>query len=425
MDVHGIAGSRASVFHVRRRGGGQVESEAPAGMMSRIRRRPSPGISLRRPGRGSERRHLCDPESIEPPVPGCQAAGTACGPNTTGDWWASELRDRVAARAGDGRRAKPAAVEDDCGVMVDLLRTEGAHPPALRELLAGEGMVLAPGCYDALGARLVEEAGFPAVYMTGFGSAASRLGRPDVGLMGLSEMVDNARRIAQAVDIPVIADADTGYGNSVNIIRTVREFEAAGISAIHLEDQVMPKRCGHMEGKQVVSAEEAEAKIAAAVAARRSDEFVVIARTDARAVEGLAAAIERARRYRAAGADMLFLEAPQSTAEIEEIAEAFRDVPLLFNYAEGGKTPPVSHEFLRSLGFRLVIFPISTLLVATRAIRDVLSRIRADGTPIDVQPSLLGFGEFLDFIGLPEIHELDRRFAARGDQITREESRDE
>ncbi len=306
--------------------------------------------------------------------------------------------------------------------MADLLRTEDHRGPTLRELLAREEMVLAPGCYDALGARLVEEADFPAVYMTGFGSAASRLGRPDVGLMSLSEMVDNARRIAQAVDIPVIADADTGYGNAVNVIRTVREYEAAGVSAIHIEDQVMPKKCGHMEGKQVLGVEEAASKIAAAVAARRSPELVVIARTDARAVEGLPAAIDRARRYREAGADMLFVEAPQSAGEIEAIADAFRDVPLLFNYAEGGKTPPVGHEFLRSLGFKLVIFPISTLLVATRAMRDVLRRIRADGTPSDVLPSMLGFGEFLDFIGLPEIHELDRRFAAQSGQSTREET---
>src|SRR5436309_11804679 len=165
---------------------------------------------------------------------------------------------------------------------------------SLQELLAAGEMVLAPGCYDALGARLVEEAGFPALYMTGFGSAASRLGRPDIGLMGLPEMVDNARRIAQAVDIPVIADANTGYGNPINVIRTVREYEAAGVAAIHLEDQVTPKRCGHMEGKQLIEASEMVAKVSAAVAARHSAEFLIIARTDARAVEGLDAALDRA-----------------------------------------------------------------------------------------------------------------------------------
>ena len=274
---------------------------------------------------------------------------------------------------------------------------------------AGE-MVLAPGCYDALGARLVEEAGFPAAYMTGFGSAASRLGRPDIGLMTLPEMVDNARRIAQAVDIPVIADADTGYGNSLNVIRTVHEYEAAGVSAIHLEDQVMPKKCGHMEGKQVVPANEMAAKVSAAVAARRSPDFLIIARTDARAVEGLDAALQRARIYREAGADALFVEAPQSEGEIEAVAQAFPDVPLLFNYAEGGKTPPVTYAFLRELGFKLVIFPLTMLLSATEAIRSALQRIKVDGTPVELVPSMLPFGDFLDFIGMAEIHELEERF---------------
>jgi 2-methylisocitrate lyase-like PEP mutase family enzyme len=280
----------------------------------------------------------------------------------------------------------------------------------LPELLHAGEMVLAPGCYDALGARLIEEAGFPAVYMTGFGSSASRLGRPDVGLMTLCEMVDNARRIAQAVGIPVIADADTGYGNAVNVIRTVHEYEAAGVAAIHIEDQVMPKKCGHMEGKQVIPAAEMAAKVAAAVAARSSPDFLIIARTDARAVDGMGAALERARLYREAGADVLFVEAPQSQQEIETIAQTIPDVPLLFNYAEGGKTPPVSHQFLHELGFKLVIFPISTLLVATAAMRSALAQIKAEGTPIDLLPSLVPFDEFLDFIGMPEIRELDRRF---------------
>jgi len=294
--------------------------------------------------------------------------------------------------------------------MAELLRSRVGGVSLRRMFEAGE-MVLAPGCYDALGARLVEEAGFGALYLTGFGSAASRLGRPDVGLMTLPEMVDNARRIAQAVDIPVIADADTGYGNPINVIRSVHEYEAAGVSAIHLEDQVMPKKCGHMDGKQVVPAGEMAAKVAAAVAARRSEDFLIIARTDARAVEGLDAALQRARTYREAGADMLFVEAPQSGAEIEAVARAFPDVPLLFNYAEGGKTPAVTHAVLRELGFRLVIFPLTILLSATVAIRSALARIKADGTPIELMPSMLPFGDFLDFVGMPEICELEKRFA--------------
>jgi 2,3-dimethylmalate lyase len=294
--------------------------------------------------------------------------------------------------------------------MARLLGSDSGARTGLGELFEAGEMVLAPGCYDALGARLVEEAGFHAAYMTGFGSAASRLGRPDIGLMSLPEMVDNARRIAQAVDIPVVADADTGYGNSINVIRTVHEYESAGVSAIHLEDQVMPKKCGHMDGKQVVPVAEMAAKVAAAVAARRSPEFLIIARTDARAVEGLEAALQRARIYREAGADALFIEAPQSEAEIEAVARAFPDVPLLFNYAEGGKTPAVTHSFLRDLGFRLVIFPLTILLSATEAIRSALQRINADGTPIELVPSMVPFDDFLDFIGMAEIHELERRF---------------
>jgi 2,3-dimethylmalate lyase len=229
--------------------------------------------------------------------------------------------------------------------------------------------------------------------------------------MALPEMVDNARRISQAVDIPVIADADTGYGNSINVIRTVREYEAAGVAAIHIEDQVMPKRCGHMEGKDVVPVGEMVAKVSAAVAARRSPEFLIIARTDALAVEGLEGALSRARMYAEAGADALFVEAPESEAEIEAVARAFPDVPLLFNYSEGGKTPAVSYARLRELGFALVIFPLTLLLVATEAMRAALARVKADGTPIELVPSLLGFDEFVDFIGLTEVRELEQRFA--------------
>jgi 2-methylisocitrate lyase-like PEP mutase family enzyme len=292
-----------------------------------------------------------------------------------------------------------------------LLR-DGSRGFSLRALLSQERPLLAPGCYDALSARLVEEAGFSAAYMTGFGTAAGRLGRPDVGLLTMDEMVDNAHRIVEAVDIPVIADADTGYGNPINVIRTVREFERAGVAAVHIEDQVAPKKCGHMEGKQVVAAREMAQKIRAAVDARRSSDFLIIARTDAAAVEGLDAAIERGHIYREAGADLLFIEAPRSEREIAAVAEAFKGVPLLFNYAEGGKTPAVELRRLAELGFAVVIFPISTLLAATGAMRQVLARIRADGTPRDVLDELPSFSGFLDFIGLPEVRDLERRYAA-------------
>jgi 2,3-dimethylmalate lyase len=296
--------------------------------------------------------------------------------------------------------------------MSAFLDGKQTRAPSLRELLARPEPILAPGAYDALSARLIEAAGFPAVYMTGFGSAASLLGRPDVGLLGLSEMVDNARRIAGAVAVPVIADADTGYGNPINVIRTVHEYERAGIAAIHIEDQLSPKKCGHMEGKQLVSVEEMLAKVRAAVAARRTD-LVLIARTDARAVEGLDGALNRARLYQQAGADVIFFEAPQSEAEIETVAHELSDVPLLFNWAEGGKTPPIAYARLRELGFRIVIFPIGAMLAATRAIRDLLQTIRADGTPAAALDGLPRFGEFLDFIGLPEIQALEQRFSSQ------------
>jgi len=277
-----------------------------------------------------------------------------------------------------------------------------------RELLAGPGPVLAPGAYDALSARLVERAGFPAVYMTGFGASASLLGRPDIGLLSFAEMAGHARRLVQAVGVPVIADADDGYGNPLNVMRTVREYEAAGVAALHIEDQVAPKRCGHMEGKEVIDASEMVEKVRAAVEAR--SELAIIARTDARAVHGLDEALERARRYRDAGADVLFVEAPETEDEIVAVAEAFPGTPLVFNWVEGGKTPRLALDRVRELGFALVIFPISTLLAASRAVADTLAHLRADGTT--AAAGLPDFDDFMTMIGLPEVRELEARYAA-------------
>jgi 2,3-dimethylmalate lyase len=293
-----------------------------------------------------------------------------------------------------------------------LTRRPGAAA-RLRALLESGETIVAPGAFDPLAARLVEEAGFPAVYMTGFGTAAALIGRPDVGLLTMTEMTDNAARIAACVDIPLIADADTGYGNPLNVIRTVGAYEAAGVAGVHIEDQVAPKKCGHMEGKQVIPAAEMAEKVRAAAEARAQRDFVIIARTDARAVEGLQAAIERGRRYREAGADALFIEAVVSEAEAEEVARAFPDVPLLFNWAEGGKTPPIGLDRLTDLGYRIVIFPIGTLLAATAAMRRILREIAQAGTPAAALAELPSFGEFLDFIGLPEVREIERRYAAK------------
>jgi 2,3-dimethylmalate lyase len=293
-----------------------------------------------------------------------------------------------------------------------LTRRRGG-PARLRELLNLGQTIVAPGAFDPLAARLVEEAGFAAVYMTGFGTSAALLGRPDVGLLTMTEMADSAGRIAACVDIPLIADADTGYGNPLNVIRTVGAYEAAGVAGLHIEDQVAPKKCGHMEGKLVIGADEMAQKVKAAVDARTDPDFVIIARTDARAVEGLESALDRARRYRDAGADVLFIEALVSEAEIEAAAAAFPDVPLLFNWAEGGKTPPVSLDRLTELGYRLVIFPIGTLLAATAAMRRILKEIATSGTPASLLGELPTFGEFTDFIGLPAVREVEQRYIAR------------
>jgi carboxyvinyl-carboxyphosphonate phosphorylmutase len=294
---------------------------------------------------------------------------------------------------------------------VSELTEDNRGPGRLRQLLAGPEPVVAPGAYDALSARLVEQAGFDAVYMTGFGASASLLGRPDVGLLCFAEMVDQARRLVAAVAVPLIADADDGYGNPVNVTRTVREYEAAGVAALHLEDQLSPKRCGHLEGKQLIAASEMVEKVHAAVEARRSEDLIVIARTDARAVEGLDAALERARRYREAGADVLFVEAPQSEAEVAAVADAFPDVPLLFNAIEGGRTPPVELARLRDLGFRLILCPLTALLAATGAVQQALSRLRSSG--ILSGDGALSFSGFTDIVGLAEIQRLEARFAAR------------
>jgi carboxyvinyl-carboxyphosphonate phosphorylmutase len=296
--------------------------------------------------------------------------------------------------------------------VADML-SDGRTPRArLRELLSGPAPLVAPGAYDALSARLIEQAGFAAVYMTGFGTTASLIGRPDVGLLTGAEMVDNARRIVAAVDVPVIADADTGYGNAINVVRTVQLYEQAGVAGIQLEDQVMPKKCGHMSGKLLVGADEMVGKLRAAVEARRDPDLMIIARTDAVAVTGVDDAIARARAFADAGADLLFVEAPTSEGDIAHVAAELAGVaPLVFNWAEGGRTPPLSLDRIAELGFALVIYPIGTLLAATAGIRAVLETLKAEGTPASALPSLPAFDEFTELIGLPEVQRLERRFA--------------
>jgi 2-methylisocitrate lyase-like PEP mutase family enzyme len=257
---------------------------------------------------------------------------------------------------------------------------------SLRELLGSPGMVIAPGAYDAIGARLIEQAGFAAVYMTGAGTSAAR-GFPDFGLLSMSEMVDNAAVMARATNIPLIADADTGYGNELNVTRTVREYEARGVAAIHIEDQVSPKRCGHLDGKEVISRDEFVSKIRAAVEARRSREFVVIARTDARAMHGLDEAIWRANASLEAGADMVFVEATQSVEEIAAVPRQVRG-PCLLNVVPGGRTPNIDLREVERMGYKLAILPGLMLKAAIEAGDAALAELKATHLPPKVTQSV-------------------------------------
>lgn len=286
----------------------------------------------------------------------------------------------------------------------------------LRNLLARPQCTVAPGVADALAARLVALEGFDAVYMTGFGTSLTRLGMPDVGLLTASEMIDNAGRIADASGLPVVADADTGYGNPINTRRTIRDYEKAGVAGVHIEDQAWPKRCGHLAGKRVIPAAEMVAKIKAACDARRDPDFVIITRTDAIAVEGLEAALERGERYREAGADVLFIEAPVGRPEVERVANHFKGVPLLYNMAASGKTPDLPADELGRLGFRLSIYPNWVILAAIPAMQNLLQELKRTGSIAHLRDKVATFKQFTDIAGLPEIQKLEERYGVPEDQ---------
>ena len=279
----------------------------------------------------------------------------------------------------------------------------------LRELLAGDRIVTAPGAYDAWSARMVEAAGFPAVYVTGYGVSASVLGAPDIGLISFAEMLTAVRNVCNATAVPVIADADNGYGGALNVVRTVREYEAAGAAAIQLEDQVMPKRCGHMEGKQLIPQDEMVAKIRAAVYARRDPDTVIIARTDAVAVNGYDDAIRRAVAYREAGADVIFVEALQSRSQIESAARLV-GAPLMANMVEHGKTPLDTAENLYRMGFRIAIYPVVLLYSATRAMQEVLATLKDAGDLTACMDREVDFPTFNGMIGLQGYRDLEKGF---------------
>jgi 2-methylisocitrate lyase-like PEP mutase family enzyme len=287
--------------------------------------------------------------------------------------------------------------------------TAMSHIDRLRALLRADEPIVAPGCYDALTALLIEQAQFKAAYVSGGSIAYTRLGRPDIGLVTASEVAQVVGLIRERVELPLIVDADTGYGNAINVQRTVRQFERMGASCIQLEDQVAPKRCGHLAGKAVVPAAEMIGRIKAALDAR--DRTLIMARTDALAIEGWDAAIDRAEAYLAAGADLLFIEAPQSIEQLAQIGQRFGTrVPLLANMVEGGKTPPLDAAQLRALGFRVVIFPGAMVRTLTFAARQMLQRLQATGSTREYQPQMLTVGSLNELLGTQQILDEARQY---------------
>jgi methylisocitrate lyase len=288
---------------------------------------------------------------------------------------------------------------------------KGSPGARLRELLARPEILLTPGAYDAMVARLIEQAGFPAVYISGAGVSNSLLGQPDIGLVSMTEMADRAAYICDVVQVPVVADIDNGYGNALNVRRTIRSFERAGVAGVQLEDQVLPKRCGHMSGKQVITTDEMVGKVKAALDARHDQNLVLMARTDAVAVEGLDRAIERGQRYLEAGADVIFIEAPESEAEMRRICREI-DAPLVANMVEGGRTPMRTTVELQEIGYRWVVFPGAAMRTITRALTSMLKVLKEHGTTAPYLAKMFSFTELNQLMGLDEWKELEAKYKA-------------
>ncbi|HZA42304.1 MAG TPA: oxaloacetate decarboxylase [Nitrososphaeraceae archaeon] len=286
---------------------------------------------------------------------------------------------------------------------VQLLRQKISNP--------NEFIVL-PGVFDALSARITEVTGFDAIFQTGYGSAATVLGMPDYGFLNAGETMDNARKIIRAVDIPVIVDIDTGYGNPLTVWRIVKDLELMGASGVFLEDQIWPKRCGHMAGKEIIPVDEYLLKLTAAVEARDDNDFIVVARTDARATSGLDEAIERGREYFKSGADVVFVEAPRSIAELKEIGSKI-DAPLVANMIEGGITPTLTASELRDLGFRIGVFPLSGLFASAFAMKQVYEELHRSGSTSKEKEKMITFEEFNKLVNLQKYIDLERKYAIR------------
>ena len=269
-----------------------------------------------------------------------------------------------------------------------------------------------PGVYDAITARIAQKAGFEAMFQTGYGTSAALLGMPGYGFIGSTETIENARRICKAVSVPVIVDADTGYGNPLSVWKIVNELEAVGAAGIFLEDQKWPKRCGHMAGKEVIAKEEYAEKLRAALDARRSKEFVIVARTDARATEGLDSAIERGLLYKEIGADAIFVEAPKSIDEMKKIGKSIK-APLVANMIEGGATPMLSSQQLHKMGFNLILYPLSVLYANTFATLQILQELKKVGTTARLRKHLVNFNQFNDIVELSKFKKMENKYATK------------
>ena len=280
-----------------------------------------------------------------------------------------------------------------------------------RQLLQQPGIIQAPGAYDCLTAKLIQQAGFPAVYMTGAGTSVAQPGYADLGLATMSDMISNAASIADILDVPLIADADTGYGGILNVRRTIRQYERAGVAAIHIEDQEMPKRCGHLDDKKVVSTEDMVQKIRAAVDARTDDDFTIIVRTDSIAVTGWEDAMNRCEEYIKAGADALFVEALRTPEEVEQVARNI-SVPLLYNFVESGKSPLLSASELEKFGFKIVIYPGSALLSVTHVVQKVMAQLKETGTTAHIMDNMVTLEACFEAVGLSSLLAEDARFAS-------------
>jgi carboxyvinyl-carboxyphosphonate phosphorylmutase len=287
-------------------------------------------------------------------------------------------------------------------------------PPSttlLRKLLRQPGIIMAPGAYDCLTARIIENAGFPAVYMTGAGTSVAALGYPDLALATMGEMVGNAARIAATVSAPVIADADTGYGGILNIQRTIRQYQRAGVAGVHIEDQEFPKRCGHLDNKRVIGIDQMVGKIRAAVAARTDEDFVIIVRTDALAVTGWDDTMRRCEAFAKAGADVLFVEAIRSPEEAERVV-ASMELPLLYNYVETGKSPLFTAQELEQLGFKIVIYPASALLTVGKVVTGLMEELKRKGGTSHLVDNMITLNQCFELMGLSEMLARDERYSA-------------